>query len=115
MLAKRNLKQVCKRIWPDFSRQTHEEAELPHHVFFSPILTHEGKMTTFTLYSENWKSLVTKGVEAGELPFLEEYAEFSWVIAAYISIVPYRAWTSVFMWLDAKLNPTWYNYGHLPK
>lgn len=115
MLAKRNLKQVCKLIWPDFSRQTHEEADLPDHIFFSPALTREGKMTTLTLYSEDWKCLVTKGVEAGDAVFLEEYTEFAWVIAAYISIVPYRAWTSVLMWLDANLNQTWYDKANLPK
>ena len=72
-------------------------------------------MTTFTLYSEDWKNLVALGVKAGEVEFLEKHAEFAWVIAAYISIVPHRAWTSVLMWLDAKLNPTWYDSGHLPK
>jgi hypothetical protein len=115
MLAKRNLKQICKRIWPDFSRQNHEEAELPGHTFFSPIVTQEGSMRTFTFHGENWNNLVATGVEAGEAAFLEDYTEFSWVIAAYVSIAPHRAWTSVLMWLDTTLNETWYNARQLPR
>ena len=113
MLAKRNLKATCRRLWPMFSRQTHEEPRLPEHVFFDSGLSREGDVRIITYMTGDWQELVEEAVTIGEADFLASMDGLEWLVAAYVSLVPYRAWTSVLMWLDARLDRSWYHPGHL--
>jgi hypothetical protein len=114
MLAKRNCKQTCKQLWPLFSQALHEDPSLPSDTFFDTLLSRQGKMHTYTFHRKDWTELVSEAVDDREGAFLEQFAALSWLLAAYIAIVPYRAWTDVVMWLDAQLNTTWYSRSHLP-
>jgi hypothetical protein len=114
MLAKRNLKQTCKLLWGRFSKLIHEEPELPTQAFFCPTLAREGKMLSITFFGSSWSELVDEAVRLGEVPALEPFSELAWLIAAYVALVPYRASSAVLLWLDTKLNRTWYNSSHLP-
>jgi hypothetical protein len=113
MLAKRNMKATCRRLWPMFSRQIHEEPQLPGHVFFDAGLSREGDVRIITYMTGDWQELVEEAVTIGEVDFLAGLDGLEWLVAAYVSLVPYRAWTSVLMWLDARLDRTWYHAGHL--
>ena len=113
MLAKRNFKQSCKSLWPQFSRSIHEEPDLPSGSFYDARLTRDGQMKEFTFHRREWKDLVEEAVSS-EASFLDKVGAPPWLIAAYIYIVPYRAWTNVLMWLDRVLNLTWYRVDHLP-
>ncbi len=115
MLAKRNYKVTCKNLWPTFSQVLHEEPSLPSQVFFDSRLSREGRTKTYTFLRKEWKELVREAVDDSDGAFLEQFSDLSWLVAAYISIVPYRAWTGVLMWLDAKFNSTWYSRDHLPR
>lgn len=61
-----------------------------------------------------WAEVVIDAIDGGSAPFLDRFAPLAWLIAAYISIVPYRAWTRVLLWLDRQLAETWYNEGYRP-
>jgi hypothetical protein len=114
MLAKRNCKQTCKRLWQSFSEVVHEEPELPSTTFFDSLLTRDGQMRTYTFHRKEWIELLREAVNEEEGAFLEPFAALAWLLAAYVAIVPYRGWTGVLMWLDSKLNTTWYHRDYLP-
>jgi hypothetical protein len=114
MLAKRNLKHTCKQIWPSFSRVLHEEPDLPPESFYDARLTDAGGLLTETLHRKEWGDLVRESVDESGASFLDGHDELAWVIASYVALVPYRAWTSVLMWLDHRLAPNWYGPGRLP-
>jgi hypothetical protein len=114
MLAKRNFKQTCKALWPPFSQVVHVEPDLPPAVFFDSLHARDGQMRNYTFHGKHWIELVEEAVDDSEGAFLEPFATLSWLIAAYVAIVPYRAWTGVLMWLDSQLNRTWYSRDHLP-
>lgn len=109
MLAKRNMKQTCKRLWPDFSMLLHEAMDIDPKHFFDCRLAREGKMLSRTYMGASWTELLD---EANQLErrcgFLGDFEGSPWMIAAYVAIVPYRAWEPVMMWLDRKLCRTWY-------
>lgn len=114
LLAKRNLKLTCAQLWPLYTRVIHEEPELPAESFFTPVLCAEGKIAARTVRLGIWHDLVHEAVGPKTLPFLAGLESLDWLISAYISIVPYRAWSPVLMWLDARLAQTWYHHDHLP-
>jgi hypothetical protein len=114
MLAKRNCKQTCKALWPRFSQPVHVEPDLPPAVFFDGLHARDGQMRNYTFLGKKWVELVEEAVDDSEGGFLAPFADLAWLIAAYIAIVPYRAWTGVLMWLDSQLNRTWYSRDHLP-
>lgn len=110
MLAKRNMKRRCKELWAGFTSVLHEEHELPDECFFSAKHSDEGRMRQIQLREGNWADLVNEGIDAADnAAFLNDHGSFAWLIAAYVSLVPYRAWTRVLMWLDTQLERTWYN------
>lgn len=104
MLAKRNRKDCCVELWPDFTRLVHEEPELPSECFFSAVLSDDGSLRSIQLREGVWDELVAEAEAAGSAPFLDKFQALAWLIAAYVSLVPYRAWTNVLMWLDDQLN-----------
>lgn len=53
-----------------------------------------------------WTELVSESADLSEGAFLEPHKDLAWLIAAYVAIVPYRAWTGVLMWLDHQLAPS---------
>jgi hypothetical protein len=114
MLAKRNWKQSCKSIWYQYSKVTHDSVSLEGQEFFDALLSKKGTNTSRIHRDAEWHDFVVAAVNAGECRFLNGLEEFAWVIAAYIGIVPYRAWTGVLMWLDSQLCDTWYSAHHLP-
>jgi hypothetical protein len=93
MLAKRNLKRTCGQLWADHTRIIHEEPDLPDQVFFSAVLTDEGSMRDIQLRTGIWAELVNEAIDRGAAPFLEAFTSLAWLLAAYVSLVPYRAWT----------------------
>lgn len=115
MLAKRNLKRTCGQLWADHTRIIHEEPNLPDRVFFSAVLTDEGSMRDIQLRTGIWAEIVNEAIDGGSAPFLDRFTPLAWLIAAYISIVPYRAWPRVLLWLDRQLAETWYNEGYRPR
>lgn len=114
LLAKRNLKTTCGRLWRAFTRVIHDEPELPAESFFTPILCEEGCVTARTFRMGIWQELVEEAIGPPTLSHLADFDSLAWLIAAYVSIVPYRAWTSVLMWLDARLALTWYHQNYRP-
>jgi hypothetical protein len=114
MLAKRNWKQTCKNLWAGFSKLLHETTKLPHVDFFDASLSDDARVQTIQLYSGEWANLVSEAVSIGAKAFPEEITDRAWLLSAYVAIVPYRASTSVLMWLDAQLSRTWYSEAHLP-
>lgn len=114
MLAKRNLKRTCGELWANHTRLIHEEPELADGVFFSAVLAEEGSMRDVQLRTGVWADLVNEAIDEGTAPFLDAYASLAWLLAAYISLVPYRAWTRVILWLDSHFGPTWYNVERRP-
>jgi len=114
MLAKRNLKRTCRAMWADHTRVIHEEPDLPDHVFFSAVLAKEGSMRDIQLRTGFWTDLVNEAIDGGRAPFLDPYESLAWLLAAYVSLVPYRAWTRVILWLDRNFGETWYHEGHRP-
>lgn len=64
MLAKRNEKHACRRIWPDFTRCTHEEPRLPAERFFDArLVVGEGEVTVKTFHGKAWRDLVAESVD----------------------------------------------------
>lgn len=114
IMAKRNEKQACKRVWHDFSRSTHEEANLPSDRFYDARLVQGvGKITLKTFHRKEWTTLVAEAVDESQASFLNPFESLAWLIAAYVAIVPYRAWNGVLAWLDHRLNNTWYRPGRV--
>ncbi len=114
MLAKRNWKQTCKRIWPAYSNLIHEDPDLPAERFFDARkVKDEGRLRSVTVHGKDWPILIAESVDESEGAFLEPHADLAWLVAAYVAIVPYRAWTGVLMWLDHRLNETWYAPGRV--
>jgi hypothetical protein len=97
-----------------FSQLVHIEPDLPSPVFFDSLHARDGQMRNYTFLGKDWIELVKEAVDDSEGAFLEPFATLAWLIAAYVAIVPYRAWTGVLMWLDSQLNRTWYRRDHLP-
>ena len=109
MLAKRNWKQTCKLIWPTFTSVVHEDVDIPDSAFFDCRHCREGLATAFTFHYREWDDLIKEAVDLEkDGDFLKPFSELSWLIAAYIALVPYRAWAGVLMWLDRRFNLTWY-------
>ncbi len=116
MLAKRNMKRTCGELWPGFTRPIHEEPQLPADSFFSAVHTDDGAMHQIQLRTGLWADLVNEGINAASAAaFLDRFASLAWLVAAYVSLVPYRGWTPVLMWLDARLDRSWYNEGERPR
>ncbi|WP_084584639.1 hypothetical protein [Sphingomonas azotifigens] len=115
MLAKRNLKRTCGQLWADHTRIIHEEPDLPDGAFFSAVLTDTGSMRDIQLRTGVWAKVVNEAIDGGAAPFLDRFAPLAWLIAAYVSLVPYRAWTRVLLWLDSQLADTWYHEGCRPR
>lgn len=114
MMAKRNAKQACKRLWSDFSKSTHEEVTLPWDRFFDARLVRGvGQTTVKTFHYKEWSDLVVEAVDESQGAFLDPFESLAWLIAAYVGIVPYRAWNGVLAWLDHRLNNTWYRPGRV--
>ena len=114
MLAKRNFKQTCIGLWNAFSNLIHEEPDLPAETFFDATFSRKGKILSFTYHGHKWSELVADAVETGPPQHLKKYGSLAWLIAAYVSIVPYRASTNVLMWLDTQLDVTWFSEAHKP-
>lgn len=114
MLAKRNLKRTCGQLWANHTRVIHEEPDLPDQAFFSAMLTDEGSMRDIQLRTGIWAEVVNEAIDGGAAPFLEAYTSLAWLLAAYVSLVPYRAWTRVILWLDRQFGKTWYHDGYRP-
>ncbi|MFB0875792.1 MULTISPECIES: hypothetical protein [unclassified Sphingobium] len=116
MLAKRNMKRTCGELWAGFTRPIHEEAHLPDDSFFSAVHCEDGAMHQIQLRTGVWVDLVNEGIDAaGAAAFLDRFGSLAWLIAAYVSLVPYRGWTRVLMWLDARLDRTWYHAAARPE
>ncbi|MBI1406038.1 MAG: hypothetical protein GC145_07930 [Caulobacter sp.] len=114
MIAKRNWKQTSKSLWPPYSRVVHEEPDLPAAMFFDARLVRgEGRLRSYTYQRKEWVELIAEAVDETEGAFLEPHRDLAWLIAAYVALVPYRAWTGVLMWLDHRLNQTWYAPGRV--
>lgn len=114
MIAKRNWKQTSKALWSSYSKLVHEEPDLPAELFFDARLVRgRGRLRSFTFQRKDWVELINDAVDEREGAFLEPHADLAWLIAAYVSLVPYRAWTGVLMWLDHRLNETWYAPGRV--
>ena len=62
-----------------------------------------------------WADVVNEAIDGGAAPFLDRHASLAWLLAAYISLVPYRAWTRVLLWLDRQFAETWYHAGYRPR
>jgi hypothetical protein len=92
----------------------HEQPDLAPSVFFDSQLSREGAMKTYTLHRKDWRDLIAEAIDDNEGRFLEPFSDLAWLFSAYIAIVPYRAWTGVLMWLDGKLNMTWYDRNNFP-
>jgi hypothetical protein len=114
ILAKRNLKATCAKLWKPFSRHVHEEVRLSPSDFFSPALSRDGDVRLITLMTGVWHDILTEALDLREAAFLEHLEQHAWLIASYVSIVPHRAWTPVLMWLDERLDRSWYHAGHRP-
>jgi len=109
MLAKRNMKVTCKQLWPDFSHILHESMSITPNDFRDCRLSVEGELRSRTYYATTWTELLKEARDLEtECDYLSDFEEVPWIIAAYVSIVPYRAWEPVMMWLDRKLCDTWY-------
>ena len=115
MLAKRNLKRNCRRLWPVFTQVIHEEPELPADTFFDAALTEQGTMRQIQLRMTVWNDLLNEAINAGSAGYLDRFASLKWLLAAYVSLVLYRAWTPVLMWLDDRFAATWYHRGYRPR
>ncbi|MCD7059316.1 hypothetical protein [Pelagibacterium xiamenense] len=109
MLAKRNMKVTCKQLWQDFSHILHESMSIAPSHFRDCLLSGEGELISRTYYALNWQDLLqeVRGLEA-ECDHLSDFEDAPWIVAAYVSIVPYRAWEPVMMWLDRQLCSTWH-------
>lgn len=58
------------------------------------------------LYEEKtWASLVEDAGTLAGADFLVPFSDLAWLIAAYVAVTPYRAWTDVVMWLDHAFKP----------
>lgn len=115
MLAKRNLKRTCSQLWADHSRVIHEEPALPDEVFFSAVLSDEGSVRDIQLRTGVWAEVVNEAIDGSVAKFLDRFTPLAWLIAAYVSLVPYRAWTRVLLWLDRHFGETWYHDGYRPR
>ena len=114
MLAKRNLKRTCGALWADHTRVIHEEPELADHVFFSAVLADEGSTRDVQLRTGIWADVVNEAIDGGAALLLDPYSSLAWLLAAYVSLVPYRAWNRVLLWLDNQFCETWYHAGYRP-
>lgn len=115
MLAKRNWKQTCKGLWRRFSRLMHEEWNLPTECFFSCILSKTGSVSSIQIYDSTWSKFIADGIALDQPEFLNGKEVWAWLIAAYLSFTPHRAWTPVLLWLDANLEQTWYSRQYLAR
>lgn len=60
-------------------------------------------------HGRGWRDLLDEARRLeDECDHLSDFSHAPWIVAAYISIVPYRAWEPVMMWLDRKLCSTWH-------
>ena len=109
MLAKRNMKETCKRLWTAFSSVSHENVDLPSERFWDCKYADEGEIKTELYFAKEWSELLNEILICERrCDFLDDFDTMPWVVAAYIAISPHRAWEPVIMWLDRKLCKTWY-------
>lgn len=109
MLAKRNMKVTCKQLWPDFSHILHESMSMASGHFRDCRLSVEGELISRTYYTLTWQELLHEAHELEAVcDHLSDFEDAPWIVAAYVSIVPYRAWEPVMMWLDRRLCSTWH-------
>ena len=74
MLAKRNMKQTCRELWPRFTRLIYEESQLPADRFFSAVHTQDGAMHQIQLRTGIWADLINEGIDAaGAAAFLDRF------------------------------------------
>lgn len=109
VLVSRNCKVTCKEVWYDLSKVDHHDFDGFSGDFFSPTLARRGKSVTKILHEGNWNALVEKVTTQNNGKMLDDIANLDWVIAAYISIVPYRAWTEIIIWLNDRFGRPWYS------
>ncbi len=109
VLAKRNMKQTCRSLWPDFTYLLHEAAGIDPLHFFDCQLAEEGELVSRTYMTLSWDELLqeSRRVE-DDCTYLGDFDDMPWLVAAYVAAVPYRAWEPVMMWLDRKFCRTWY-------
>lgn len=106
VLARRGAKGICQEVWPYYADVVHEEPLSPSDRFFDPGLVRGvGSVSTQLCETKTWDSLVADSEAFGGADFLAPFTDLAWVVAAYVAIVPYRAWTDVAMWLDHTLRP----------
>ncbi|MBO9499963.1 MAG: hypothetical protein J7483_10955 [Novosphingobium sp.] len=114
MTAKRNWKQSCKALWRRYSNLLLEEVNVPGPEFCSPAMSEKGENITEQNYSANWNDLLNMAIDLGRWSFGERFKATPWLLAAYISCVPYRASPRVILHLDERLSKTWYSATHRP-
>lgn len=114
MVAKRNWKMTCKNFWRSFSNILHESVRIPDRNFFTPKLSEEGENSGQQLFASTWHEQITEANELSDWKLGEKFKSFPALLAAYISIVPYRAQPWVVMFLDEALAETWYGQHHSP-
>lgn len=86
--------------------RVHEESQLPADRFFDPRLVRGvGRLSSQIFEAKTWVALRADSQAFAGDDFLEAFPDLAWVIAAYIAIIPYRAWPDVVMWLDHTLKP----------
>lgn len=106
ILARRGAKAACQAIWPDYSKLIHEEPLLPAERFFDArLVLGSGVLGAATFHQKAWDDLFRESNDPKDGTLLEPFAPLAWLIAAYVAIVPYRAWTGVLMWLDRAFEP----------
>lgn len=107
MLVRRNLKTHCKSTWQILTKLALDDVEFELSEFLSPAFAEHAENSTQILYTEQWNDVVSWSSSEVN-PMFECFEEFPWLLAAYVSIVPYRGNNASIHWLDRKLSRTWY-------
>lgn len=106
VLSRRGAKSGCQTIWPHYADLLHEDPELPTDSFFDAQLVRGvGGVSTLLVEEKTWTDLLAEAEAFAGADFLKPFEPLAWLIAAYVAIVPYRAWTDVLMWLDHAFKP----------
>lgn len=106
ILARRGAKVHCQAVWPMYSELNHEEPDLPPESFFDAERVLDAGGLTTTLYEgKTWNELRAEAEDTAGSAFLSPFETLGWLVAAYVALAPYRAWTPVLMWLDRAFRP----------
>ncbi|USA40929.1 hypothetical protein [Pelagerythrobacter marinus] len=114
MVAKRNWKQTCKNLWRVYSNLLHESVRVPDNDFFSPQHSKEGENSGQQIFDSTWLEQIEEAVRLSDWSLAKAFEPFPALLAAYLTIVPYRAQPWVIMHLDEQLADTWYGRHHFP-